>query len=71
VKLARPGAAAAPVTLTYPDGSNETLQVTPEGVQLDRKLTFPSGDSAVAIHVDGPGVSSGYVKLIGWRITPS
>ena len=71
VKLARPGGAAAPVTLTYPDGSNETVQVTPEGIQVDRDLTFPPGDSAIEIHVDGPGVASGYLELTGWRITGS
>jgi hypothetical protein len=76
VKLARPGGSAAPVTITYPDGTTETGQVTPEGVKLDRTVTFPHGESGIGIRTDGAavpaagGVPRGYVELIGWRITP-
>jgi hypothetical protein len=71
VKLARPGAEAAPVTLTYPDGTTETVQATPEGAGVERTIAFPAGDSTIGLRIDGPGIPSGFVKLTGWRITPS
>jgi hypothetical protein len=71
VKLARPGADAAAVTLTYPDGTTQTVQATPEGGDVKRSITFPAGDSAIGLRIDGPAVSTGFVKLTGWRITPS
>jgi hypothetical protein len=69
VKLARPGGEAAPVTLTYPDGTTQTVQATPDGVDVERTIAFPAGDSAIGLRIDGPGIPSGFVKLTGWRIT--
>jgi phosphoglycerol transferase len=77
VKLARPGGEAAQVTITYPDGGSERVEVPPEGEEVERTLDIRPGESTVRISTDGAFVAGsrggpgGYVQLVGWRITPS
>jgi phosphoglycerol transferase len=76
VRVSRSGGEPAPVVISYPDGTSQPLQVGPEGLDLKRSLAFPPGESTIGIRTDAPaiaaprGVTTGYVKLSGWRLTP-
>jgi hypothetical protein len=76
--LARPGGSPADVVLSYPDGSRQRVQVTPEGTPLLRKLRFPPGRSTIEIDTTAPAVaqaagleSPGFVQLEAFQLTPS
>jgi hypothetical protein len=77
VRLSRAGGERAPAAITTPDGATDRVQVTAEGIDVKLTLTLPPGDSTIRIRTEAPpvpasrGVPSGYVKLVGWRLTPS
>ena len=77
VRLARTGGDPATVIVTYPDGSSERVQVPPEGTDVERTVRFDPGDSTIRVVTEAPaisaaeGVPTGYVQLIGWRLTPA
>lgn len=76
VRLTRSGGDPATVAITYPDRTSERVEVAPEGTEVKRTLSFPPGDSAVRLVTEAgaipapAGVPTGYVRLVGWRLTP-
>jgi hypothetical protein len=76
VKLTRKGGTAVGVTITYPDGTSERVDVPPEGVDVKRTLEIPPGSSTVRLDIEGGQISAegsptGYLQLVGWRLTPT
>jgi hypothetical protein len=76
VKLTRKGGAAAGVTVAYPDGTSQRVEVPPEGVDVERTLRLPPGESTLRLAIEGApiaaeGAPTGYVQLVGWRLTPT
>jgi phosphoglycerol transferase len=77
VRLTRSGGDPATVAISYPDGANERVEVPPEGTEVERTLSFPPGDSTVRLVTEAgaiaapAGVPTGYVQLVGWRLTPA
>ena len=77
VRLARTRGDPATVIVTYPDRSSERVQVPPQGTDVERTLRFPPGDSTIqlstqAASISAPeGVPTGFVQLVGWRLTPA
>jgi hypothetical protein len=77
VELSRPGGEASAVALAYPDGTTQRVDVPPEGVDVERTLSLPRGASTIRITTVGSAISgiedasSGYVRLVGWRLTPT
>jgi hypothetical protein len=55
---------------------SERVEVPPEGADLEQTLVFPPGESTIRLSplaepVPAPaGASTGYVKLVGWRLSP-
>lgn len=77
VKLTRAGGSPAEVTLAYPDGTSERVDVPPEGVDVEQTLQVPPGRSTIRVTSDGgkieapAGQTGGYLQLLGWRLTPT
>jgi hypothetical protein len=76
VRLTRTGGDAADVTITYPDRTSERVMVPADGVDVERTLRLPPGSSTVGLAVDGARIASkdspsGYLRLVGWRLTPT
>jgi hypothetical protein len=78
VKLTRAGGDPAEVTITYPDGGTQRVNVPPDGVDVERTLRFPPGDSRIRFTIGGAAISAppgatagGYLQLVGWRLTPA
>jgi hypothetical protein len=77
VKLSRPGGEAAAVAIAYPDGTTQRVDVPPEGTDVERTVRLRPGTSPIRITTEGSaisgveGVAHGYVRLIGWRLTPT
>jgi hypothetical protein len=54
------------------------VDVPPEGVDVERTLRFPPGDSRIRFTTEGGAISAppgatagGYLQLLGWRLTAS
>lgn len=77
VRLTRAGGTAAEVVINYLGGVTDRVHVPPEGVDVERTLRFPPGNSTIGMTIDAgpiaapPGVHSGYLQLLGWRLTPT
>ena len=78
VKLTRAGGESVEVTITYPGGSTQRVDVPPEGIDVERTLQLPPGDSTVRFAIEGGAITApkgapgaGYLQLRGWRLTPT
>ena len=77
VKLTRAGGSPAEVVITYPDRTTERVEVPPEGTDVEKTLRIPPGQSTIQLAIHGGGIAapagvpSGYLELLGWRLTPA
>jgi hypothetical protein len=78
VKLSRAGGSAADVVITYPDRTTDRVEVPPEGVDVEKRLRLPPGQSTVQLTIQGAAIDApegvtggGYLELLGWRLTPA
>jgi phosphoglycerol transferase len=74
VRLTRKGGDPATVTIVYPDGMSQRVDVPAEGVDVERTLDLPPGSSTVRLEIDGGQLTAegtGYLQLVGWRLTPA
>jgi phosphoglycerol transferase len=76
MRLARPGGAPAPVTVSYPDGTSDSVTVPAGGVDVRHVVRFPAGTSEMRfttagfpIAVNGD-IPIGFVKLERWWVGP-
>jgi hypothetical protein len=78
VKLTRAGGESVVVTITYPGGITQRVDVPPEGIDVERTLQVPSGNSTIRFAIEGGAITApngapaaGYLQLRGWRLTPT
>jgi hypothetical protein len=76
VKLTRKGGTPTGVTIAYPDGTSEQVEVPPEGVDVKRTVRLRPGESTLRFAIEGAAIAAedsptGYVQLVGWRLTPT
>jgi hypothetical protein len=78
VKLTRAGGDSAEVTITYPGGTTQRVDVPPEGIDVERTLALPPGNSRIRFTTAAAAISApkgappaGVLELLGWRLTPT
>jgi phosphoglycerol transferase len=76
--LGRAGTAPAPVSLGYPDGTRQDVQVAPQGTPVQQPVTFQPGLNVIEFSTSAPPVEvrigdenrSTWFKVVGFRLIP-